>query len=60
MSHHIRITAGEHNMLFHYVEVEVGDGILLSPTTIQSAGQIIPAFRKACLLIHSVLQNTIR
>lgn len=47
-------------MLFHYVEVEVGDGILLSPTTIQAAGQIIPAFRKACLLIHNVLQNTIR
>lgn len=57
---HNRITTGNDNALFHFVHVEVGEAILMAPTNIQCFGHTIPAFRKACLLIHNVLQNTVR
>lgn len=55
-----KITAGSENVLFHYVQIEVGQGILLAPTGLVSNDPIIRAFRKTALLIHNILQNTIR
>lgn len=55
-----KITAGNENVLFHYVQIEVGQGILLAPTGLASNDPIISAFRKTSLLIHNILQNTIR
>lgn len=55
-----RITAGNENVLFYYVQVDVGQGILLAPSGQPSKDSVLSAFRKACLLIHTILQNTIR
>lgn len=56
----IRITAGKDNVLFHYVQIESGEGILLAPPCLQSANLIAYSFQKASILIHNILQNTIR
>lgn len=55
-----RVTAGRENVLFHYVQLEIGQGVLLSSTGASTNSPIIKSFRKACLLIHTILQNTIR
>lgn len=55
-----RVTAGRENVLFHYVQLEIGQGVLLSSTGASKTSLIIQSFRKACLLIHTILQNTIR
>lgn len=54
-----RITAGVDNVLFHYVQVEVGEAYLLAPTN-SINGIVIEAFKRSCLLIHTVLQNTLK
>lgn len=56
---YFRITAGNENVLFHYVQIELGEAYLLAPTNIID-NQIITTFRKTCLLIHTVLQNTLK
>lgn len=56
----VRVTAGSDNVLFHYVQLEIGQGVLLSSTGVSKNSSIIRSFRKACLLIHTILQNTIR
>ncbi|XP_037048340.1 protein inturned [Bradysia coprophila] len=55
-----KVTAGRENVLFHYVQLEIGQGVLLSSTGASKSSTIIKSFRKACLLIHTILQNTIR
>lgn len=55
-----KITAGTENVLFHYVQLEVGHGYVLAPTMINERDSVVQEFRKACQLIHTVLQNTIR
>ncbi|KAJ6645236.1 Protein inturned, partial [Pseudolycoriella hygida] len=54
------VTAGRDNVLFHYVQLEIGQGVLLSSTGTSKNSSIIQSFRKACLLIHTILQNTLR
>lgn len=55
-----RITSGPENILFHYVQIEVGEGILLAPTNTSSSSIVIGHFRRTCLIIHKILQNTMR
>lgn len=59
-SFNFRVTAGRENVLYHYVEIEVGEGMLLAPPSMNSVHVISFAFQKAALLIHNILQNTIR
>uniref|UniRef100_A0A1B0DPZ1 Uncharacterized protein n=1 Tax=Phlebotomus papatasi TaxID=29031 RepID=A0A1B0DPZ1_PHLPP len=54
-----RLTSGHSNVLLHYVQLEIGEGILLAPTNTQNT-ELIRTFRQTCFLIHTVLQNTIR
>lgn len=54
-----RLTAGNDNVLLYYVQLEVGEGFLLSPTNVPDS-IIIDTFKKTCLLIHTVLQNTLK
>lgn len=55
-----RVTAGKDNVLFHYVQVEKSEGMIFAPPSIHSANVITYAFHKTALLIHNILQNTIR
>ncbi|XP_022124017.2 protein inturned [Pieris rapae] len=59
-----RITAGEENVLFHYINIECERGILLAPvTSIDESGAlylyILDTFRTACKRIHELLQHGI-
>ncbi|KAK7870249.1 hypothetical protein R5R35_000979 [Gryllus longicercus] len=61
-----KLTAGEENALFHYVQLDTCEGILLAPPagreTISGASQlreILSSFRQCCHNIHSLLQNTV-
>lgn len=61
MSHLLpRITAGPVNVLYHYVQMDIGHGTIMASTSVSPSEPIIQAFRRACLSIHDVLQNTIR
>ncbi|CAB3254886.1 unnamed protein product [Arctia plantaginis] len=62
-----RITAGDENVLFHFVELESEKGILIAPVKnieIQANNvlysYIIKTFRSACKRIHELLQHSIR
>ncbi|GAB0097160.1 Protein inturned [Sergentomyia squamirostris] len=55
-----RLTSGQTNVLLHYVQLEIGEGVLLAPTTTPASLELIKTFRQTCFLIHTVLQNTIR
>lgn len=55
-----RVTAGRDNVLFHFVQIEMGEGVILAPPSTHSTNIISYSFQKASLLIHSILQNTIR
>lgn len=55
-----KITAGNENVLLHYVQLEVGHGYVLAPTMVNERDAVVQEFRKACQLIHTILQNTIR
>lgn len=54
-----KLTSGLDNVLFHYVQLDVGEGILMAPT-VKIHPVILKAFRTAAHAIHEVLQNTIR
>ncbi|GLH13237.1 Protein inturned [Gryllus bimaculatus] len=61
-----KLTAGEENALFHYVQLDTCEGILLAPPagreTRSGASQlreILSSFRQCCHNIHSLLQNTV-
>ncbi|XP_055534665.1 protein inturned isoform X2 [Wyeomyia smithii] len=56
-----RLTFGTENLLYYFVQMEMGDGFFLAP--VLSTGQvkhdiIMNTFRKTCTLIHNTLQNT--
>ncbi|CAG9134949.1 unnamed protein product [Plutella xylostella] len=62
-----RITAGEENVLFHFVQLESERGVLLAPLkTIESQcnnalyAHIMKTFRSASKKIHELLQHSIR
>lgn len=55
-----RVTAGKENVLFHFVQIEKSEGMIFAPPSIHSANVITYAFHKTALLIHNILQNTIR
>lgn len=62
-----RITAGDENVLFHFVQLESEKGILMAPVkNIEMQANnilysyIIKTFRGACKKIHELLQHNIR
>ncbi|KAG6447433.1 hypothetical protein O3G_MSEX004969 [Manduca sexta] len=62
-----RITAGEENVLFHFIQLESEKGILIAPVkNIEAQSNnilysfIIKTFRSACKKIHELLQHSIR
>lgn len=59
-----RITAGIDNVLFHYVQLNMTEGILICPTenqlTSSTAISVLNNFRKTSQHIHQIFQNTLR
>ncbi|KAI5646108.1 protein inturned [Phthorimaea operculella] len=62
-----RITAGDQNVLFHFVQLESEKGILIAPVrSIESQANnaiysyIVKTFRSASKRIHELLQNNMR
>ncbi|KAM3964976.1 inturned planar cell polarity protein [Aphomia sociella] len=62
-----RITAGDDNVLFHFVQLESAKGVLIAPVNnieVQANNvlysYIIKTFRSACKRIHDLLQHSIR
>ncbi|XP_013174833.1 PREDICTED: protein inturned-like isoform X3 [Papilio xuthus] len=62
-----RITAGEENVLFHFVQLESEKGFLIAPMkTIEMQANnvlysyIVATFRKACKKIHDLLQYSMK
>ncbi|KAL3279394.1 hypothetical protein HHI36_016904 [Cryptolaemus montrouzieri] len=60
----IQIATGAANVLYHYVQFDALEGILISPPEykVESRTQkiVISSFRKCCQQIHGLFQNTIR
>ncbi|XP_058462293.1 protein inturned [Malaya genurostris] len=57
------LTFGNENLLYYFVQLEMGDGIFLAPvlsTAIMKHDIIMNTFRKTCTIIHNTLQNTKR
>lgn len=58
-----RLTAGDKNYLYHYVHLDMVEGILLSSIPIQSTSKdnkILVNFNKCVHVIHRLLHNTVR
>ncbi|XP_060801424.1 protein inturned isoform X2 [Amyelois transitella] len=62
-----RITAGDENVLFHFVQLDTAKGVLIAPVKNIEAqannalySYIIKTFRSACRRIHEILQHNIR
>ncbi|CAH0752443.1 unnamed protein product [Diatraea saccharalis] len=62
-----RITAGDDNVLFHFMQLESTTGILIAPVkNIETQANnklysyILKTFRSACQRIHELLQHSIR
>lgn len=62
-----RITAGDENVLFHFMQLESEKGILIAPVSnieVQANNAlysyIVQTFRTACKRIHEILQHSIR
>ncbi|XP_053604737.1 protein inturned [Plodia interpunctella] len=62
-----RITAGDENVLFHFVQLDSAKGMLIAPVKNIEAqannalySYIIGTFRSACRRIHDLLQHSIR
>lgn len=60
----VQLTAGEENILYHFVQLDITEGILLCPPETRNPSRtysfIINKFRKSCLKIHSLFQNTLK
>ncbi|XP_055628649.1 protein inturned [Toxorhynchites rutilus septentrionalis] len=55
------LTFGTENLLYYFVQLEIGDGLFLAPTfnfLHMKHDIIMNTFRKNCTLIHNTLQNT--
>ncbi|CAG9860502.1 unnamed protein product [Phyllotreta striolata] len=59
-----RLTTGPENILYHYVQLDLSQGILLCPPESKyptpTYNFIINCFRRISLKIHSLFQNTVR
>ncbi|XP_069695408.1 protein inturned isoform X2 [Periplaneta americana] len=61
-----KLTAGDENILFHYVHLDFTEGILLCPPVnreqVQSEKlqEILHHFRRSCQVIHDLLHNAVR
>uniref|UniRef100_A0A336LXM1 CSON007352 protein n=1 Tax=Culicoides sonorensis TaxID=179676 RepID=A0A336LXM1_CULSO len=53
-------TNSAENLIFHYIQIEFGDGVLIAPTVQSNFTAISNVFRKTCVIIHQVLQNTVK
>ncbi|XP_035790261.1 protein inturned-like [Anopheles albimanus] len=57
-----QLTSGPENLLYYYVQLEVGDGYFLAPTFNNVAAMkndiVMNLFRKTCTLIHATFENT--
>ncbi|EAT41008.1 AAEL007317-PA, partial [Aedes aegypti] len=55
------LTFGSENLLYYFVQLEMGDGVFLAPTVILPNAKhdlLLNTFRKTCTIIHNTLQNT--
>ncbi|XP_012537346.1 protein inturned isoform X2 [Monomorium pharaonis] len=58
-----KLTAGDKNYLYHYVHLDMVEGILLSSIPIQNTqkdNKILVNFNKCVHIIHRLLHNTVR
>lgn len=58
-----KLTAGDKNYLYHYVHLDMVEGILLSSIPIQNISKhnkILVNFNKCVHVIHRLLHNTVR
>jgi hypothetical protein len=59
-----QLTAGKENVLFHFVQFDSTEGVLVCPPECRLQSQtidgILNSFRKSCHKIHSLFQNTMR
>lgn len=60
----IQLTTGNENILYHFVQLDMTEGILLCPPESKLQTQtyelILNNFRKCCQQIHTLFQNTLR
>lgn len=60
----MQLTAGNENVLYHFVQLDMTEGILLCPPESKLQTQtyelILNNFRKCCQQIHMLFQNTLR
>ncbi|XP_063243718.1 protein inturned [Bacillus rossius redtenbacheri] len=59
-----KLTAGKQNALFHYVRLDLTEGVLLCPPSPGHApapalAEVLHNFRRSCQAIHALLQNTV-
>lgn len=54
------LNRGTENLMFHFVQIEYGEGIIVAPTLQSNFISVCNNFRKACVIIHQVLQNTVK
>ncbi|XP_018355019.1 PREDICTED: protein inturned isoform X1 [Trachymyrmex septentrionalis] len=58
-----KLTAGDKNYLYHYVQLDMVEGILLTSIPIQNTSKdnkILVNFNKCVHVIHKLLRNTVR
>lgn len=60
-----QLTSGPENVLYHYTQLDVGDGCIITSINEFNQGTgkndlLLDVFRRGCLKIHSILQNSIK
>ncbi|KAJ8939448.1 hypothetical protein NQ318_023074 [Aromia moschata] len=60
----VQITPGNENVLYHFIQLDITEGILICPPESKLQSQtydaIINNFRRTCQKIHSLFQHTLR
>lgn len=60
----VQLTSGTENVLYHFIQLDATEGILLCPAETKSSSQtyefILNNFRQCCQKIHALFQNTLR
>lgn len=51
------LTIGPENLLYHFVQIDVGNGVIVSPI-LSFQSNILNMFRQTCAVIHETLQRT--
>lgn len=58
------ITFGPENVLYHYIQLDFSEGVILSSINLNSCKEpndiLTDIFRRGCLQIHRMLQNTLK